>query len=88
MIALLTNDDGIEADGLKALEEIAADYFESVWLVAPADQMSQIGHRVTTDAPIRIEQKGERSFAVPSRRCDGTQRSREHRAIVYRGHWW
>ena len=78
MIALLTNDDGIEADGLKALEEIAADYFESVWLVAPADQMSQIGHRVTTDVPIRIEQKGERSFAVHGTPADCTRVALAH----------
>ncbi|NRB73947.1 MAG: 5'/3'-nucleotidase SurE [Verrucomicrobiales bacterium] len=78
MIALLTNDDGIEADGLKALEEIAADYFESVWVVAPADQMSQIGHRVTTDTPIRIEQKGERSFAVHGTPADCTRVALAH----------
>ncbi|PAW61964.1 MAG: 5'/3'-nucleotidase SurE [Verrucomicrobiia bacterium Tous-C2TDCM] len=67
MIALLSNDDGIAATGLTALRQLAGELFDEVWVVAPMSQMSQIGHRVTTDAPIRYEQKGERTFAV-----DGT----------------
>ena len=67
MIALLSNDDGIDADGLTALRRIAEALFDEVWVVAPASQMSQIGHRVTTDTPIRYERRGERAFAI-----DGT----------------
>jgi 5'-nucleotidase len=67
MIALLSNDDGIDAAGLTALRRIAGELFDEVWVVAPASQMSQIGHRVTTDTPIRYEQRGERAFAI-----DGT----------------
>jgi 5'-nucleotidase len=67
MIALLSNDDGIDAAGLTALRRIAEALFDEVWVVAPASQMSQIGHRVTTDTPIRCERRGERAFAI-----DGT----------------
>lgn len=67
MIALLSNDDGIDAAGLAALRQVAEAHFDEVWIVAPASQMSQIGHRVTTDTPLRYEQRGERAFAV-----DGT----------------
>ncbi|NLT72326.1 MAG: 5'/3'-nucleotidase SurE, partial [Verrucomicrobiaceae bacterium] len=35
MIALLTNDDGIEAEGLAALSRVAAAFFDEVWVVAP-----------------------------------------------------
>ena len=73
MIALLTNDDGIDAEGLGALKELATDYFDTVWVVAPAEQMSQIGHRVTTSTPIRFEQKGEHSFAVHGTPADCTR---------------
>ena len=45
MIALLTNDDGIEAEGLASLRQMAEEFFDEVWLVAPASQMSEIGHR-------------------------------------------
>lgn len=67
MIALLSNDDGIDAAGLAALRAVAEAHFDEVWIVAPASQMSQIGHRVTTDTPIRYKRRGERAFAV-----DGT----------------
>ena len=64
MIALLTNDDGINAEGLETLARLAESYFDEVWVVAPAKEMSQIGHRVTTDEPLEIEERGERRFAV------------------------
>lgn len=73
MIALLTNDDGIDAEGLEALKALAADFFDTIWVVAPAEQMSQIGHRVTTSTPIRFEQRGERSFAVHGTPADCTR---------------
>jgi 5'-nucleotidase len=73
MIALLTNDDGIDAEGLAALYEVAAVLFDEVWVVAPAAQMSQIGHRVTTDVPIGYEERGVRRFAVSATPADCTR---------------
>lgn len=73
MIALLTNDDGIDADGLAALQSIAARHFDEIWVVAPFSEMSQIGHRVTTDTPIRFESRGERRFAVEGTPADCTR---------------
>jgi len=73
MIALLTNDDGIEASGLAALRSVAARFFSEVWVVAPATQMSQIGHRVTTETPIQTRQRGERLFAVEGTPADCTR---------------
>ncbi len=64
MRALITNDDGIEADGLAALRNLAGRYFEEIWVVAPMTQMSEIGHRVTTQEVLRYEERGERCFAV------------------------
>jgi 5'-nucleotidase len=69
-IALLTNDDGIEAAGLAALRSVAERLFDEVWTVAPAEQMSQIGHRVTTDEPIRWQPRGERAFAISGTPAD------------------
>jgi 5'-nucleotidase len=73
MIALLTNDDGIDAAGLAALHRVAVSLFDEVWIVAPDSQMSQIGHRVTTDTPIRYEERGERRFAVTGTPADCTR---------------
>lgn len=64
---LLSNDDGVDAAGLAALRSVAGGLFDEVWIVAPATQRSQVGHRVTTDTPIRYEKRGERTFAI-----DGT----------------
>lgn len=73
MIALLSNDDGVDAAGLAALRGLARDFFEEVWVVAPATQMSQIGHRVTTDTMIAYEVRGERVFAVEGTPADCTR---------------
>ncbi len=69
-IALLSNDDGIDAAGLAALRSVATDFFDEVWVVAPSEQMSQIGHRVTTDTPIRYERRGDRAFAISGTPAD------------------
>ena len=40
MRILVTNDDGIHAPGLIALEKIAAALSDDVWVVAPAEEQS------------------------------------------------
>src|SRR5262245_34502298 len=66
MLFLLTNDDGYDAPGLAALAE-AADLFAPSATVAPLSNWSVCAHRVTTDKPLRIEHRGEQSWAI-----DGT----------------
>ena len=78
MIALLTNDDGIEAAGLAALYRVACTFFDEVWVVAPVSEMSQIGHRVTTDTPIAYKKQGERRFAVTGTPADCTRVALTH----------
>ncbi len=78
MIALLTNDDGIHADGFEAMRGLAELHFDEVWVVAPAKEMSQIGHRVTTDEPLEIEERGERRFAVHGTPADCTRVALAH----------
>ncbi|MDF1753567.1 MAG: 5'/3'-nucleotidase SurE [Verrucomicrobiales bacterium] len=70
---LITNDDGISAPGIEALTSLASRIFEEVWVVAPREQASQIGHRVTTDTPIGIDKRGERRFAVDGTPADCTR---------------
>lgn len=67
MKLLLTNDDGIEAPGLKVLERIAAEVAGpdgEVWVVAPAFERSGVAHCVSYTNPARIEQWSDRHFAV------------------------
>jgi len=40
MRILVTNDDGIHAEGLKAAESIARQLSDDVWVVAPQEEQS------------------------------------------------
>ena len=66
---LLTNDDGIDAPGLAALERALAP-LGTLHVVAPAREHSMCGHRVTTREPIRVEALGERRWAVEGTPAD------------------
>jgi len=63
MKLLLTNDDGIDADGLEALFTAAVTLGDPV-VIAPIDAHSGCGHRVTTHEGLRIEPRGHARFAV------------------------
>ena len=66
-VILLTNDDGIHAPGLRALESGLAALGADIWVVAPHVERSACGRSVTLDRPLRVERLGERRLAV-----DGT----------------
>jgi len=61
---LLTNDDGIHADGLEALERIAAKLSDDVWVVAPEYEQSGASRALTLADPIRVRALSERRFAT------------------------
>ncbi|HEX8579154.1 MAG TPA: 5'/3'-nucleotidase SurE, partial [Allosphingosinicella sp.] len=64
MRILLTNDDGVNARGLKVLEAIARRFSDDVWIVAPTDEQSGAGHSLTLTRPVRLRKLGERRFCV------------------------
>jgi 5'-nucleotidase len=64
MRVLLTNDDGITAPGLRALEEAVTQLGWQPVVVAPAVEQSMCGHRVTTHQPLKVEQHAEHRHAV------------------------
>lgn len=61
---LISNDDGINAPGLKVLEKIARQFSEDVWVVAPEDEQSGAGHSLTLTRPLRIRKLEEKRWAV------------------------
>jgi len=67
MRVLLTNDDGIDAPGLAALEEACRSWACRTIVVAPKEPHSGCGHRVTTDRPLVLEEVGPDRYHV-----DGT----------------
>jgi len=64
---LISNDDGINAPGLKLLEKIAKSLCPDVWVVAPEQEQSGASHSLTLRQPLRIRRISRRRFAV-----DGT----------------
>jgi 5'-nucleotidase len=66
---LLTNDDGIHAPGLKALEEGLASIGE-VTVVAPDKEMSGSSQSITVHVPLRVRQLDERHYAVSGTPAD------------------
>jgi len=64
---LISNDDGIDAPGIKVLEEVARSLSDDVWVVAPESEQSAVAHSLTIRRPLRLRQVGERRYSV-----DGT----------------
>jgi 5'-nucleotidase len=73
MRILLTNDDGINAPGLKVLEAIAADIAGpdgEVWTVAPAFEQSGVGHCISYVHPTMIAELAPRRYAAEGSPAD------------------
>lgn len=64
MRILVTNDDGIHAEGLGILEQIAAQLSDDVWVVAPETDQSGVAHSLSLSNPLRLRQIEEKRFAV------------------------
>lgn len=61
---LLTNDDGIDAPGIKLLEEIVREFTDDVWVVAPDHEKSGASHSISLHIPIRLRRTSEKGYAV------------------------
>ncbi|MQX35570.1 5'/3'-nucleotidase SurE [Roseospira navarrensis] len=61
---LVSNDDGLDAPGIKVLERVARSLSDDVWVVAPETEQSGAGHSLTLHDPIRYHQRGPRHVAV------------------------
>lgn len=64
MRILLTNDDGIHANGFAVLERIARSLSDDVWVCAPAEERSGAGHSLTLSQPVRVRRQADRRFAI------------------------
>ncbi|HXV01303.1 MAG TPA: 5'/3'-nucleotidase SurE [Caulobacteraceae bacterium] len=64
MRILVTNDDGIHAEGLAVLEEIARQLCDEVWVCAPETERSGASRSLTLAEPLRVRQIDQRRFAV------------------------
>jgi 5'-nucleotidase len=64
MRILLTNDDGIHAEGLASLERIARTISDDVWVVAPEHDQSGFAHSLSLSEPLRMRKIDERHYAL------------------------
>lgn len=78
MRILLTNDDGVNAPGLKVLEAIARALSDDIWVVAPADEQSGAGHSLTLTQPVRLRWFDDRRFAVSGTPTDAVMMAIAH----------
>ncbi|MBR1734546.1 MAG: 5'/3'-nucleotidase SurE [Alphaproteobacteria bacterium] len=67
---LITNDDGINSHGVKALERIANSITPDVWVIAPQIVHSGKGFSVTFDNILRVNQLSPRKFSVTGTPAD------------------
>ncbi|WP_265519019.1 5'/3'-nucleotidase SurE [Nitratireductor luteus] len=64
MRILLTNDDGIHAEGLAVLERMARTLSDDVWVVAPETDQSGFAHSLSLSEPLRMRKIDDRHFAL------------------------
>lgn len=64
---LITNDDGIDAPGLKVLEDIARQFSDDVWVFAPDDNCSGYGRSLTLGKDLNVTHHDHQRMT-----CDGT----------------
>lgn len=63
MRILISNDDGVYAEGLKVLQKELSKLGE-VWVVAPLQEQSTTGHSLTLHKPLRLIELGHRFYGV------------------------
>jgi len=78
MRILLTNDDGINARGLKLLETVARGFSDDIWIVAPTEEQSGAGHSLTLTEPVRLRRHDDRRFSVTGTPTDAVMLALAH----------
>ena len=75
---LLTNDDGVNARGLRLLETIVRTLSDDVWIVAPTEEQSGAGHSLTLSEPVRLRKHEERRYSVTGTPTDAVMLALAH----------
>ena len=72
MTIILTNDDGIDAPGIRALQQAISETSTSI-IVAPKQPHSGCGHQVTTNQGIKLEKRSLTEYALSGTPTDCTR---------------
>lgn len=70
MTLILTNDDGIDAPGIRALQQAVKGKGA---IVAPKDHSSGCGHQVTTNRPIYVQRRSALEYSIAGTPADCTR---------------
>ena len=70
MNILLTNDDGIDAPGIVALEKVLTENGHEVIVAAPDKEQSASSHSLTLHQPLRIYKRAGNRFAISGSPAD------------------
>src|SRR5438045_9419237 len=70
---LISNDDGIRSPGIQALEKIARELSDDVWVVAPEQEQSGASHSLTTRRTLRLPEVGPRRYWADGTTTDCVQ---------------
>ncbi len=70
-LILISNDDGIEAPGLRALVDSVRD-LGTIAVVAPDSPQSGMGHAITVSEPLRLEEVQDFGPSIRAYRSNGT----------------
>jgi 5'-nucleotidase len=76
-LILLTNDDGIEAEGLRCLESALSDYAD-ILVVAPDRERSAVSHGITIHAPLELNKVGAGRYSLNGTPADCVIYTLEH----------
>ena len=68
-LILITNDDGIDSPGIRALERSLAP-LGRIRTAAPLTEQSAASRRITLRRPLRYERKGNQRFGIDGAPCD------------------
>ena len=71
MTLVLTNDDGIDAPGIRSL--LKAVDGKKVIVAAPKDHLSGCSHQVTTTRPIHVQRRSDNEYAIAGTPADCTR---------------
>jgi 5'-nucleotidase len=63
LLILLSNDDGVDSEGLIALKEEFSRTHE-VWAIAPERERTCVAHAITLHKPLRLKEHGDRLFST------------------------
>lgn len=64
MNILITNDDGIEGEGLKVLVSALTEKGHAITVVAPSENNSAVSHKLTMRSAVKIQKRSENEYAV------------------------